>query len=159
MNVFSKVALAVAGSLVVSTAVMAQGAPQQTPEQQAAAAVKARKAVFDVISMANGPIGALARPNAPAPDAAAVTKAAQRLQALAPMISEAFARDTHGVTGDTKARDAIWTNKADFDAKAAELGKAAAALEAAAKSGGDIKAVAGNVGKTCGGCHDQYRDK
>ena len=89
-------------------------------------------------------------------------KAGERLEVLAPLISEAFARDTHGVAGlTTKARDAIWTSKSDFDAKAADLAKAAADLEAAGKSG-DKAAVlkaAGAVGKSCGACHDQFRDK
>ena len=161
MNGFSKIALAVTGSLVLASTVLAQGAPP-TPEQQAQAAVKTRQGLFQVIAFSFGPAGAQLRPGAPAPDAAAIGKAAERLQVLSPLISEVFAKDTHGVAGvTTKARDAIWTSKSDFDAKAADLTKAAADLEAAAKSGdaGAIKKAAGGVGKSCGACHDQFRDK
>jgi cytochrome c556 len=49
----------------------------------------------------------------------------------------------------------------DFDSKANDLVKAAADLEAAAKSGDEAatKKAAGAVGKTCGACHDQFRNK
>ena len=155
MNAFSKFGLAVAGSLVLASAVMAQGAP--SPE---ANAVKARKAVFDVISLANAPVGAMLRGGTF--DAAVAAKAGERLQVLGGIISDAFAKDTHGVAGlETKARDAIWTTKADFDAKAADLVKAAASLEAAGKAGNKdaVTAAAGAVGKACGACHDAFRDK
>ena len=158
MNGFSKIGLAVAGSLVVASAALAQGAP---PDPNATA-VKQRQSVFQVIALSFGPAGAQLRPGAPAPDGAAIAKAGERLQVLAPLISEAFAKDTHGVAGlTTKARDAIWTSKSDFDAKAADLGKAAADLEAAGKAGDPaaIKKAAGAVGKACGACHDQFRDK
>ena len=44
--------------------------------------------------------------------------------ALAPMIPEVFQEDTHKFTLKTKAREGIWTSKADFQAKADDLAKA-----------------------------------
>ena len=94
-------------------------------------------------------------------DAAVVQKAAERLQVLGGMIPEVFTKDTHTFTVTTKAREAIWANKSDFDGKANDMVKAAADLETAAKTGdkGATLKAAGAVGKTCGACHDQFRDK
>ena len=95
-------------------------------------------------------------------DAAAAQKAGARIQVTAGLIPELFTLDTHTFAGTpTKAREGIWTNKSDFDAKANDLVKAAGDLEAAAKSGDEAatKKAAGAVGKACGACHDQFRDK
>ena len=61
--------------------------------------------------------------------------------------------------GDTAALPAIWENKADFEAKMVKF-------SADAKDGGgkvkdldSFKAVMGDVGKNCGGCHNTYRKK
>ena len=158
MNGLSKLGLAVLGSLVV-TAAVAQAPGPPTPEQQAQNAVKVRKGLFDVQSFAFGPVGGMLR-GAPF-DAAVVQKAAQRVQFTSGMISEVFANDTRKFTVETKAREGIWTNKADFDAKAKDLQDAAAALETAAKGGDEAatKKAAAAVGKACGACHDQFRDK
>ncbi len=76
------------------------------------------------------------------------------------MIPELFATDTHTASVKTRAREGIWTNKADFDTKANDLVKAAADLEAAAKTGDKDKTLAAArcSGKGCSGCHDQFRD-
>lgn len=158
MNGFIRIGVAV-GSLVVASAAMAQGAPQ-TPEQKAAAAVLTRQGLFKVQAFVFGPVGGMLR-GAPF-DAAAAQKAAARIQVTAGLIPELFALDTHTYSGTpTKAREGIWTNKSDFDAKANDLVKAAGDLEAAAKSGDEAatKKAAGAVGKSCGACHDQFRDK
>ncbi|MBE9603474.1 cytochrome c [Acetobacteraceae bacterium H6797] len=64
-------------------------------------------------------------------------------------------------TGDTRARDVIWSDHAGF-LRAAENGaKAAEALLAAAQSG-DVAATRtalGQVGGTCGACHRAYRGR
>jgi cytochrome c556 len=94
-------------------------------------------------------------------DAALAQKSAQRIEMLAPMISEAFQADTRKFTLKTKAREGIWANKSEFQTKNDDLVKAAAALSTAAK-GGDKKATmqaAAAVGKACGACHDNFRDK
>ena len=161
MNGFTRIGLAAVGSLVLASAAFAQGAPP-TPEQKAQQAVKTRQAVFDLVAFSFGPAGASLRPGGAPLDPAAAVKIAQRLQVLATFIPEVFTADTHGVTGlTTKARDAIWTSKSDFDQKATDFGTAAAALETAGKGGdaGAIKDAIKGVGKGCAGCHDQFRDK
>jgi cytochrome c556 len=95
-------------------------------------------------------------------DGATVQKVGGRIEALAPMIPEAFATDTRKASNvKTRAREGIWTNMADFKAKADDLTKAAQALSAAGKGGDKAemrKAIVG-VGKACSGCHDNYREK
>jgi cytochrome c556 len=138
---------------------VAQDAPA-SPEEQAQQAVDLRQSVFRLIGWNFGPVGGMLKNKVPF-DAALAAKNAARIEMLAPMIPEVFASDTHKFQLKTKAREGIWTNKADFQAKADDLAKAAAALTTAAK-GGDKKATmqaAAAVGKACGACHDNFRDK
>jgi cytochrome c556 len=161
MNGFTRIGLAAVGSMIVASAAMAQGAPAPpTPEQKATATVLTRQGLFKVQAFVFGPVGGMLR-GAPF-DAAVVEKAAQRIEVTGGLIPEVFATDTHTFTGTpTKAREGIWTNKSDFDGKANDLVKAATDLEAAAKSGDKAATLkaAGAVGKSCGACHDQFRDK
>jgi cytochrome c556 len=62
-------------------------------------------------------------------------------------------------TGDTAALPAVWENKADFDAKLVKLGTDAKAAEGKVTDLDSFKAVMGEVGKSCGGCHRTYRKK
>jgi len=137
----------------------AQDAPA-SPEETAQKAVELRQSLLRVVSFSWGPVGGMLKNKVPF-DAALVGKESARLEQLAPMIPEVFNEDTRKFTLKTKAREGIWTNKADFQAKADDLVKASTALTAAAK-GGDKKAVmqaAAAVGKACGACHDNFRDK
>jgi cytochrome c556 len=159
MNGITRIGIVAVGSLVVASAAMAQGAPM-TPEQQQTAAILTRQGLFKVQGFVFGPVGGMLRGGKF--DAAVAQKAAERLQVTGGLIPELFAKDTHAFTGTpTKAREGIWTNKSDFDAKANDLVKAATDLEAAAKSGDEAatKKAAAGVGKACGACHDQFRDK
>jgi len=60
--------------------------------------------------------------------------------------------------GRTHASPKVWQNKADFDAKAADFGKAVAdnRTQAAASLDG-LKAAVAAVGKACDNCHEDYR--
>jgi cytochrome c556 len=62
-------------------------------------------------------------------------------------------------TGDTAALPAVWENKADFDAKLVKLGTDAKAAEGKVTDLDSFKAVMGEVGKDCGGCHRTYRKR
>ena len=64
-----------------------------------------------------------------------------------------------GTSEGTRARPEIWTNRADFEAKAAAYAAAADSLAAAAQAG-DKTAFAERweaVRGTCNACHDLYR--
>ena len=149
----------VAVCALASVGAVAQNAPA-SPEEQAQKAVDLRQGLFDLIEYAFAPVGGMLKNKVPF-DAAAAQKSGERLEALSPMITELFQMDTRKSPAKTKAREAVWANNADFKSKNDDLVKAAAALTAAAKSG-DKKATmqaAVAVGKSCGACHDNFRDK
>jgi cytochrome c556 len=156
------VALAATTTLAISQAPPGAGGPggAANPEAQAKTAIETRQAVFKLIGNQSGPLGGMNRGNAPAPDLAMVARNAARIQMLAEMIPDLFTANTTAVTSvKTRALPAVWTNKADFDAKAAALSKAAGAVAAAAKSG-DVaatKTAAGEINKACTACHEGYR--
>ena len=154
-----KLALATVCALAAVSAATAQDAPA-SPEEQAQQAVDLRQSLFRLIGYSFGPVGAMLKNKMPY-DAAVVQKSSARLEQLTPMISEMFQVDTRKFTLKTKAREGIWTNKSDFTAKNDDLVKAVVNLSEAAK-GGDKKTftqAAAAVGKACGACHDNFRDK
>ena len=61
--------------------------------------------------------------------------------------------------GDTAALPAVWDKKADFDAKVAKFVADAKAAGDKVKDLASFKAAMGDVGKNCGGCHNDYRKK
>ena len=61
--------------------------------------------------------------------------------------------------GDTAALPAIWTNKADFDARFQKFGAEAKAAQASVKDLDTFKASFSGLTKNCGGCHETYRAK
>jgi cytochrome c556 len=156
-----KLGLVALGALATAQAVNAQDAPA-TPEDAMAKAVADRQAVFKLIAFNSDQVMAMLKKKAPF-DAAKAAMVGSRLEVLAPMIPETFAAaDTRKASNvKTKAREGIWSNAADFKAKADELAKASSGLTAAAKSGdqGATMKAAIAVGKACSGCHDNYRDK
>jgi cytochrome c556 len=59
--------------------------------------------------------------------------------------------------GDTKALPAIWSDKADFDARFAKFGQDATDALATIKDQATFAAAMPAVFKNCGGCHEKYR--
>jgi cytochrome c556 len=58
----------------------------------------------------------------------------------------------------TRALPAIWKNKKDFDDWGKQLQEDTQKAQAAAAGGADsMKTALADVGKTCKGCHDDYR--
>jgi cytochrome c556 len=140
---------------------LAQDAPAPpSADEQAQQAVDLRQSLFRLINYSWGPVAGMLKNKVPF-DAATVQKSSARLEQLAPIIGEVFQTDTHKTTLKTKAREGIWTNKSDFTAKNDDLVKAVQGLSAAAKSGDkkQVMQAAAGVGKACGACHDNFRDK
>lgn len=157
MNRFAKPALT-ALCAVAALAAAAHTVPTN-PQERAEQAVKLRQGLFDVQNFAFAPVGAMLK-GAPF-DAQTVQKEARRIQMTASMIPEVFQTDTRQFQVKTKARAKIWAEKSDFDHDAKALQNAAEQLEAAARTGdrsATLKA-AGAVGKACGHCHDEFREK
>jgi cytochrome c556 len=157
MNRFAKSSLIVLCALAPVCPALADDEGPQTAEQ----AVLARQGILKVMGMYMAPLGNMLKRKSPF-DAAVAGKSATHIAELAGMLPDVFSIDTRSATNvKTKAQDGIWTNQADFKAKADDLVKAANALSEAAKSGeqpATLKAAA-SVGKACGACHDNYRNK
>ena len=60
-------------------------------------------------------------------------------------------------TGETRATPKVWETRSDFEAKVAAFGKAVADNRDKAKNVDEVKVALAAVGKTCDGCHEQYR--
>jgi cytochrome c556 len=157
MNRVSKLGLAALCSVAAISVGLAQSKPSEKAAQNA---VKVRKAVFDVQNFAFTPVMAMLKRQVPF-NAEEVVTAAKRVEMTSSIIPDAFKVDTRNTNVDTKARDAIWTNMADFKTKAQNLQTAAQNLQQAAMSGdqGATLKAAGMVGKACGSCHDEFRNK
>jgi cytochrome c556 len=159
MNRVSKLGCAAFCSIAAISVASAQSSAPPSPQQRAEMTLKLRQGLFEVQAYAFGPVGAMLK-GAPF-NAEAATLAAKRVQVTASMIPDVFKLDTHTFTLKTRAREGIWTNKADFDQKAHDLQQAAVNLEMAAMSGDKAETMkaAIAVGKACGACHDEYREK
>lgn len=120
--------------------------------------VKQRQSAMTLIGKYFGPLGGMLKGSVPF-DANVVARNAAYLDALAQMPWDGFAESTQGEK--TKALPAVWTDGAKFKQSQDQLRTAVGALGAAAKGGneGAIKAAIGDVGKACGGCHDNFREK
>jgi cytochrome c556 len=162
MKCFARLTLAAFCSLAAVSSAVAQDAPAAppTPEELAQQATELRQGLLKVMGWNMAPVAAMLRNRTPF-DAAVVQKSATRIAQLAPMMPDVFQTDTHQFKVKTKAREGIWTSKSDFNAKSDDLAKAATALADAAKGGdkGTTLKAAAAVGKACGNCHDNFRDK
>jgi cytochrome c556 len=162
MNRLLRIGVALAATAVSALAV-SQGAGPPSPEAQAKSAIETRQGLYKVISSQFGPLGGMLRTTNTVPfDAALVARNSARIATLSEMIPELFTRDTREFTAVKSAALAgIWNSQADFKTKADALTKAANDLTAAAKTGNEAatKAAIGAVGKSCSGCHDNYRAK
>ena len=149
--------LLVTGAIIASS-IFSVGAMAQMSDEDAAAAVKRRQAVFQMLSFANGPLGQMARGGDF--DAEAATLAADRVAMLAPMIPALFMDDTRGNMGlTTRAADTIFDNQEDFAQLAQDLvdGAMAAKEILASQGAAGVRQAVGQIGPKCGACHDRFR--
>ena len=90
------------------------------------------------------------------PYSPAVAEAGQKLAAHSEELVTHFPKDT---VGESRAKPEIWAKWTDFEAKAKEFQDAAAELAEATKTEDKEKIAEAQraAGKTCGGCHDDFR--
>lgn len=94
------------------------------------------------------------------PDMAAVAAAAAKVNEYAGLMGTWFPPGTSPEVGKTEAKANVWTERADFDAKLANLQTEAGKLvTATGTDAAAFKAQFGNTGKTCKACHDVYREE
>jgi len=144
--IVAAVALLAAGTMVGgATVALAQAdviKQRQENRKQAAAAMRAIKAIID----------------AKGPTSGAVEQAA-KLKQLEAAFEKMFPAGSD--KGDTKALPTVWSDKAGFLAASKASDVAYDKLAVAAGSG-DMAALTGAfqaTGKACGACHDKFRAK
>lgn len=157
MKITQKNALVTAFTLCVAVAATSLAfAADDTKAQKNAA--KYRKSTFIMVNHHVSALGAMVKGKVDF-DLAVYTKNAEALAALSQLASTGFT--VEGSAKGSRAKDAIWENKKDFDEKLTTFQTASTALVEAAKTGDADKAKAafGDVGKSCKGCHTDYRKK
>jgi len=92
-------------------------------------------------------------------DANVVARNAAYLDTLSQMPWDGFAESTKGEK--TRALPAVYSDPGKFKQAQDQLRTAVGALVAASAGGneGAVKAAIGDVGKACGNCHDNFREK
>ena len=140
----------VAGTMLATSPAFAQAKPEVL--------VKQRQAAMTLIGKYWGPTNAMAQGKAPY-DANVAARNAGYLQALAQMPWDGFAESTKDTPEKTRALPAIWAEPAKFKEAAERLQSATTKLAASAKDEGAFKGAVGEVGKACGGCHENFRAK
>ena len=120
--------------------------------------VKQRQAAMTLQGKYFGPLSGMAQGKIPF-DAKIVTRNAGFLSALAQMPWDGFDPSTSGVKSATLP--STWSESAKFKSAQDLLVDNVAKLVAATKGGDEaaMKTASAAVGKACGGCHDNFREK
>lgn len=147
-------------TVVAASVVIALGAVASTAFAQAKpeVLVKQRQAAMTLIGKYFGPLGGMAQGKAPF-DAKIAQRNADYLGALSHMPWDGFHPNTKGEK--SRALPAVYEDSGKFKQAADRLQSEVSKLQSAAKGGdeGAIKAQIGAVGKSCAGCHDNFREK
>ena len=147
--------------LVAATVAMTLGvgftleaAAQAKPE----VLVKQRQSAMTLQGKYFGPMAGMAQGKIPY-DAKVVQRNAGFLEALSQMPWDGFHESTKGEK--SAALPAIWEKAAEFKQASERLENEAAKLAQVSKSGDEaaVKAQIGATGKSCGGCHETFREK
>jgi cytochrome c556 len=143
---------------LVSCSLLAAGAAQAQAPKEGERALTYRKSLYQVIAWNFGPMSAMAQGKVPF-DAKEFALRAERVAAVAPLLSEAFPPESRGVA-NSKLKVAMWNERADFDAKMKDFVARSAALATAAKTGDFEKSKAAffDAANTCKACHDKYKE-
>ena len=139
---------------VLALGVAAGALAQAKPE----VLVKQRQAAMTLQGKYFGPLAAMAQGKA-AFDATVVARNAGDLEALSRMPWDGFDASTKDVKSGTLP--VVYSDAAKFKQAGENLQAAVGKLVAASKGSDEAatKAAIGGVGKTCGGCHDDFRQK
>jgi cytochrome c556 len=156
MNFLSKTVIA-ASLTLVTTAIIAQEASSL---KHAKYATELRQSVFSLLGSNMGPLGAMAKGKAPF-NAEKAEKHAIRINQLSLMIADYSRTNTTKFDVETEALASVWKEADKYSESIDNLTKASAKLIVAAQSKdkGAIKKAIGGVGKTCGGCHDDFKEE
>ena len=118
--------------------------------------VKQRQSAMTLIGKYWGPLGAMASGKAPY-NADVAARNAGFLDALSQMPWDGFHADTKDEK--TRALPAVFDDPGKLKEAQDRLRGAVGRLVAGARDEGTFKQAAGEVGKSCGGCHNDFRAK
>ena len=120
--------------------------------------VKQRQSAMTLIGKYFGPLGGMAQGKVPY-NAEVVQRNAGYLEVLSKMPWDGFDPSTKGEK--TRALPEVYTNQAKFKEAADRMQSEITKLVQVSKSGDEsaVKAQLGAVGKSCGNCHDNFRQK
>jgi cytochrome c556 len=149
-----KKSLAAAGIAIVLGSLGGAALAQVKPE----ILVKQRQSAMTLIGKYFGPLGGMAQGKVPY-NAEVVQRNAGYLEVLSKMPWDGF--DPSTKDEKTRALPEVYTNQAKFKEAAERMQSEVAKLVQVSKSGdeGAVKAQLGAVGKSCGNCHDNFRQK
>jgi cytochrome c556 len=144
--------------ITIALLACAGSAIAELDQTQAERAVETRQAVLHLMGWNMAPLGAMARGRIDF-DAALVETNAARLQALTKMMADAFSADTRANEVTTEALDVIWEQPEEFAAKVQAVIEASNRLADVTATGdeGAMREAIGNLGSSCGSCHDDFR--
>jgi cytochrome c556 len=118
--------------------------------------IKQRQDIMESNGKAVGLVSKMAKGETPY-DAKAAADAMKSIHGNAVKFTTLFPEGTEKGE-DTRAKPEIWKNKKDFEDWGKQLEDDAAKAQAAAAGGLDsMKTALAALGKTCSGCHDDYR--
>lgn len=155
MKILGTVAACLVGSTMLCSVAQAEG-----PHDKA---IKARQAMFQLYSFSAGVLGAMAKGEMDY-NAELAQEMADNLNAAANLGQSAFwpagSDNSNPENMKTRALPKIWETFPAIGENAQELKDAVAVLAAEAGNGADaLRSSMGAVGKSCKGCHDEYRAK
>jgi cytochrome c556 len=144
-------------SLAVAVLTLATALPAAAQFAKPEQAIKYRQSVMTIQAAHFGRIAAMADGKVPF-DAAAAQANADIVATMSKLPFVAFGEGTDK-GAPTRAKPEVWSNRADFEAKAKTYQEEALKLQAAAKTGNldQIKTATGAVGKACKSCHDSFQ--
>jgi cytochrome c556 len=147
---FSLVALSLVLSVALSTMAFSQAKPDVL--------VKQRQAAMTLMGKYFGPLGGMAQNKVPF-SADTVARNAAYVEALSKMPWDGFQSST--ANEKSRALPSVFSDTSAFKKAADDLQGAVSRLAIISKGGDETatKAAIGAVGKTCGGCHDKFRQE
>ncbi len=148
-------------SVLASAVIFATGvanAQDAQSEKHAKKATELRQSVFKLLASNMAPLGGMAKGKL-AFDKEKIEKNAMRINQLSMMIADYTSTNTSKFKVTTEALPKVWTERSAFEQRINDLTKASAHLQSIATtaSESEIKQAIGGVGKTCGGCHDNFK--
>jgi cytochrome c556 len=154
MKIITKIAIAGVVT-VLTTGAMADSAKSL---KHAEKVTELRQSIFSLLGNNMWQLGSMAKGKI-AFDAEKAGKHALRINQLSLMIADYARTDTSAHKVKTEALDKIWQQPDAFAKRIKDLTLASANLQKAALGGDEsmVKKAIGGVGKTCGGCHDNFK--